>query len=443
LKVNIDPVQNLHGYSNPWPAGGGKNLYNKEDGAYNFYYNGSTGVITNSNNARTVYISCDPNTTYTVSKAAGKRFSVCYTKTTPEAGVECFGAEIHNSASSITVTTGVDAAYLCAYVWYQTGDSSSYTEAEMLATVQIEKGPTATSYQPYSNICPITGWTGAKVQRTGKNLFPFTVSINDSTYTHTYGVSSYQTEVTKLISTMKACVGQYVTYSAKTTGTASGVSIGQLRFSNSNGTNLFYLNPGETKQVPDSVFDSCDRILIYGSINGATVSDIQFELGSTATAYEPYSGNTYDISWQSAAGTVYGGTLDVMTGVLTVDRASITFDGSDDEGWAKSTYNYFNTPRISGAINENTSPNNFLSNLYAYGNVMNATQTLGACLIWATVRVRLADMSISLDDWKDMLEAQPLQVIYSLAAPQTYQLTSMQIDLLIGQNNIWADCGQA
>ena len=54
----------------------------------------------------------------------------------------------------------------------------------------------------------------------------------------------------------------------------------------------------------------------------------QIELGSTATTYEPYSGSTTSISWQTEAGTVYGGTLDVTTGVLTAKWGRV--DMADD-----------------------------------------------------------------------------------------------------------------
>jgi hypothetical protein len=27
--TTLEPVQDLHGYDKPWPAGGGKNLFNK------------------------------------------------------------------------------------------------------------------------------------------------------------------------------------------------------------------------------------------------------------------------------------------------------------------------------------------------------------------------------------------------------------------------------
>lgn len=44
------------------------------------------------------------------------------------------------------------------------------------------------------------------------------------------------------------------------------------------------------------------------------VKNFQFELGSTATDYELYTGETYNITFPA---TIYGGTLDVTTGVLT------------------------------------------------------------------------------------------------------------------------------
>lgn len=47
----------------------------------------------------------------------------------------------------------------------------------------------------------------------------------------------------------------------------------------------------------------------------------QLELGTTATSYEPYKGDTYTTV---LGRTVYGGTLDVVSGVLTVDRVKLS-----------------------------------------------------------------------------------------------------------------------
>ena len=41
--------------------------------------------------------------------------------------------------------------------------------------------------------------------------------------------------------------------------------------------------------------------------------------GSTATEYEPYKGSTYTVNWETEAGTVYGGTLDVVQSAEVVD----------------------------------------------------------------------------------------------------------------------------
>ena len=91
------------------------------------------------------------------------------------------------------------------------------------------------------------------------------------------------------------------------------------------------------------------------------------------------------INWQSTAGTVYGGTLDVKAGVLTVTHANIaSYDGE--------------------AINEP-----WISSMDVY--TAGATPTTGA------------------------------QVVYPLTTPVTYQLTPTEIRSLLGLNNVWADCG--
>lgn len=56
----------------------------------------------------------------------------------------------------------------------------------------------------------------------------------------------------------------------------------------------------------------------------------QLELGSTATAYKPYQGDTYSADFGQ---TVYGGTLDWAAGVLTLDNAMVTLDGTNQKAF--------------------------------------------------------------------------------------------------------------
>jgi hypothetical protein len=113
----------------------------------------------------------------------------------------------------------------------------------------------------------------------------------------------------------------------------------------------------------------------------------QIEIGTTATTYEPYNGTTYTIEFRDGDNplTVYGGTLDVTSGELTVTDAYIS------------------------SYNGETLPSTWISDrdVYAEGT----TPTTGA------------------------------EVVYKLANSVTYQLTPTQIRTLVGTNNIWADTG--
>ena len=101
--------------------------------------------------------------------------------------------------------------------------------------------------------------------------------------------------------------------------------------------------------------------------------------------YDIADATTYPVDWTADAGTVYGGTLDMSTGVLTVDTANIA------------SYN-------GEAIGEP-----WLSSMDEY--VSGGTPTTGA------------------------------QVVYTLTTTLTYTLTAQTIALLTGQNYIWSDIG--
>ena len=69
LAVNIEPIQDLHGYENPWPAGGGINIWDEE---------WEQGRITNGTNSTNSAgfrsknkIKINPNTTYYLHVGSG------------------------------------------------------------------------------------------------------------------------------------------------------------------------------------------------------------------------------------------------------------------------------------------------------------------------------------------------------------------------------------
>lgn len=235
-----------------------------------------------------------------------------------------------------------------------------------------------------SNVRPITGWTGMNVVRTGKNLinFPDCASANVNIINNTY--NPYWNELNSHYPFKENT--QY-TFSCQFSTTDTENSWG-LRVEYTNGTVAYIWLHNQTTDT-NSITTAANRTIkrihfAYSAAFTLEFSNAQLEEGTTATTFER-SGTTYPISWADEAGTVYGGTLDVTNGVLTVTDGNIA------------------------SYNGETLPSTWISDrdVYAVGT----TPTTGA------------------------------QVVYKLATPQTYQLTPQAVLTILGQNNIWADTG--
>lgn len=180
----------------------GRNLFDQRGtGIFNGYpSNASNSVIVSSSTARIVYIKCQPNTTYTVSKTVvgtGNRFAVFTTTTVPAANVAAqnlIGVKSgDNNVSTYTITTDSAAQYLCAYV---RASATSSSVEQVLAGVQMELGSTATPYEPYTGgkptpnpIAPqavrgITGNTTFRVH--GNNILDAVNLSDDANTTHSF-----------------------------------------------------------------------------------------------------------------------------------------------------------------------------------------------------------------------------------------------------------------
>lgn len=178
--------------------------------------------------------------------------------------------------------------------------------------------------------------------------------------------------------------------------------------------------------------------------NNAGYYYLQLELGSTATEYQPYQGSDYTTDLGQ---TVYGGTLDVVSGVLTVDRAMVTFDGSSDEPYVIGSY---------GMAFRTYLPNDFkptTNTRELAGLVSNQMTEVTQASTWGTVGTgaliantnqlyfKLASDLTDISALRTYLASNPLQICYPLAEPQTYQLTPTEVNTLLGENNVWSDNG--
>jgi len=512
LSVAIEPVQDLHGYDHPWPAGGGKNLFDPDiskhdhpvDVASTAANDPSDLVFTDREisgtvtvNARDFCARCSeiyPAGTYTVTyryvngvkNYNWKPVIISYSNSD---GWYSFATDIGVAASytvassdsgdnAFTFTTTTD---FYVNITLNSFGAAAETAKNKIVDLQIVSGSTASSWTPYSNICPISGWDAVKVTRTGKNLAHLihfggssanfaNLTDNSVTVYSTTSSAAYRYARFSLAET-DGIRGQTVNFHCNITNDTGNSPRTILRIIDSDGNyirNIFELvtlSIDYSFTIPSDLEDGCKLIAILYSSSGysgeqrKTWSDIQLELGYTATDYEPYAGQTYSITLPSEAGTVYGGSLTVNkdgTGTLVVDRAKIVFDGSQTVGssnWRANEesvgwlYQKGITPN---AVDAQTTAQNLDDvkcdrlEVVSYGSgLYNGTKP---SLAWVGADwgfgMRVNDTSLTtvaaINAW---LSANPVTVVYKLATPQTFTLTASQVQTILGTNNIWADSG--
>ena len=139
----------------------------------------------------------------------------------------------------------------------------------------------------------------------------------------------------------------------------------------------------------------------------------------------------------------------MTNGVLTVDRAIVEYDGSNDENWVIRTDNNHFFAILVGSKGY-VVDHNCISNIYKQANISGSNTYIGVDAINSTgyngafLEIRPLDYgTATLISFRSSLSAQPVQIVYELATPQTYQLTPQEVQLLAGENNIWADTGDS
>lgn len=149
------------------------------------------------------------------------------------------------------------------------------------------------------------------------------------------------------------------------------------------------------------------------------------------------SGQTYTADFGE---TVYGGTLDWSTGVLTVTWLCVIFTGTEEWIASGDVDNIFSRslPMLAKVANRY----NFKCSHYK-------TQVAKNDSFWVEstgVKARIQAEFNSTDEWMGYVTAQynngtPLQILYEINQPYTIQLTPAQILAISGLNTVYCDTG--
>lgn len=472
LKVAVEPVQDLHGYDHPWPAGGGKNLLNitlvngshgnltweiQKDSASNI-----TGVKFNGSHSDSsryfpkigdIYL--EPGNYY----LSGGINAYCSIDI--EGGI---GKENNSPSVPTPFTVSTAGTYP---VYFAIFGNRTFNNDVAYPMIRLSSVSDAT-FAPYSNICPISGWTGAKVNKTGKNLYIGSPSFDgygpDATELANWVVQSETYnghEVRRksgmyggLYQPIKLKPGTYVFSVLAKTDSNSSASM-NLHIDNGSETiaaQTFSLT--NSWQKISKKFDISEECVIraraYGSEgSGFLITEYQLENGESSADYEPF-GETYAITFPSEAGTVYGGTLTVNkdgTGSLAVEKGYKNLVGASEELYTLDSYQRFafSVPDYT-AIAPDLIDNNIISNRLKSVKkdyVFQSDYAISGLYQGAhNMYIRINSSITTVELLKTWLANNNVQIVYNLTTPSSpIALTAPQVKALLGANNVWADTG--
>ena len=429
-KVSWEPVQ--EGSGTPYPAGGGKNLFNPAWMPEKTLDNGLTwtttsdGTVTANGTANgTSYYNSDyfslPAGTYTISAMPYSRMSIL----NRDVGDTTVAAQQVGQPCTFTVETDIQNASLFF--------ATSGILDNVSAKPQIEKGTTATAYAPYENIRSIKGKGSVTVERCGGNLLNPKENAND-TYTP-YGLT-----ITYIGDNKVHLSGTY-----QENGGSFAILDTQQKLLAGKGLKITGFTVAGTKQsytlyglrTKNETVIAMSAQFAKGDVIDMTVAVVVS--GTTApTTYAPYTGQTATLTLPR---TIYGGTVDAVTGEGNENAKIITLDGNELK-FVKANI-YINLPNHSapgiskGGI---VCCSHFNKRLFAVNT------TYEFCFL---LESDMTSLFASVDDLNAYLAAQyaagtPVQIAYKLAEPMPFTAPGAQpIPALSGVNTVLTDADSA
>lgn len=472
--VHVKPVQS--GSGDPHPAGAGNQLYDV-----------STMFSTSPNVDSDDWITCDLDNSsgsevsyvnaYTRASAligAGKVYTVvCEVKeisgklhavnasTASSVGQFTTNVTITSVGTHIDQITARDDFNGCTTMLRTTLAVDPYTRGRCVFRLTVIEGAIDGSdfvYTPFENIRPITGRASASVTRCGRNMID---AANASRLTGDTllepsdgGLRIYTTAngtwLGASYGNFHVSAGVTVTGSIDVTEYVSG----ELRFglrradtnafvsgsavASANGHYSFSFKPSEDMRV----FPSILITNATASSGDITVANVQIEVGDE-TEYEPYRGDTFS---RSFGRTVYGGTLDADSGMLTITHVFVPLTGTE----ALTSYTgsdgltYYRLTNLCGDRPAKNKSALVCSHYPTTNSVHSGTQ--GVIFNDSCMTVMLRDSRFQntpdVDGMKAYFAAQyaagtPVQICYEVAQPETVQLSPLEIPALEGVNTVF------
>lgn len=306
--------------------------------------------------------------------------------------------------------------------------------------VNIEPVQSGTGDPSPSNIRPISGWSAVGLHDTGINVWDEQLNVGalnsrgniDSNLTARITTSYIHIKPNTNYYISSPCVGgRYAYYDA--------------------GKNLIaYDGNGFLTNVITSPSDAhYMRITLKSSYGTSYNHDISINYPSTDHDYHAYTGTSVTID---LGRTVYGGTLNVLTGQLVVDRvgvkiADLAVSVAFKTGTATSFKRFVLSPTATSVVY--TQKHGAISSFGKEGTAYygsnrsndNGSKSVNFAITTGGEALAIYDPDLTLTDETFMAKYGQQTVVYPLATSQTYTLDPQTVRSLVGQNNIFSDTG--
>lgn len=416
-EIDIESIQDLHSYDEPWPAGGGKNklplvLANIKTANTSGTWSGNTYTVDSA--IFTVNTDNDNNVISIVGKGNGSSQNYISLTFTLKSGSYILTSDFTESlgvydtfllSGGSTIARGNSTNPGQSFTlnsdssveWrFRVQNNSNYTCTPMIRL----STETSETFEPYSNICSISGFDSGVVSVCGKNFLEPTLvnttTVNGITFTvlsdGTIRANGTATNTATLMINNITGGGNLLDNLLPLNNVAcigSGcpsVAGCRIAFARMDGSSFNDDTGSGVSFTVGNLTPSTNAYVRLQVLSGYTVNNVIFKpmirLASVVDdTYEPYTSNTYTFTFGQ---TVYGGHFDNKGNLVVTHGYIASYNGETiNEPWVSSMDNYV----------PNTSP------------------STGA------------------------------QVVYPLTTPITMVITSQDIHTLSGVNNIFSNCG--
>lgn len=457
VRLKVEAVQDLHGYDKPWVGGMGKNLipmtvagikalntsgtwsgniYTVNNTIFNVLTDGGdnvTGILVNRKPSSTWAefhlgeVAFVQDTSYKISSGTTGSTNSTYRLWTTSSRAFPVG---HRLSTDENLGENIaQVAYASEPCDVILAVNTNYTPNNLLIKPMVYLGSISdTSFEPYTNICPITGHSEANVYRDGLNVW------DEQTESGGYSSSGSPYSDADLIRSknyIPVKAGVYY-FSANT----SGIRVCGY----DSNKNFIAVCP-----VSNNTFTIVDGMSFIRFHINKNVGNICINLSNPSKngQYEPYMGEVFTINLD---GTYYGGTLDVTSGVLTLDTKNETVTFSEVYVRASNPncdYAIFALADAWDASFNDTLLNTFMSNEFGgKASGFDTESEVGRVILYDRSTKRLG---VTVPKGYTLVQAQTLfsgaVFVHKIQTPQTIQLTPTQVYLLYGYNTLLGDCG--